>query len=100
MVDSNARERIGEAKEELNRLRNEDNLREAALLIFANKKDLPNSMSALEVTEKLGLIEIRDRAWYIKATSCATSGNGLSEGLDWLSNELKKKYNYDIIFKL
>lgn len=28
--------------------------------------------------------------WYIQAT-CATQGQGLYEGLDWLSNELAKK---------
>ena len=38
VVDSNDRERIGEAKEELNRMIQEDELREAALLIFANKQ--------------------------------------------------------------
>ena len=27
--------------------------------------------------------------WYIQAT-CATKGEGLYEGLDWLSNELAK----------
>merc|ERR1712034_91604 len=92
VVDSNDRERIGEAKEELNRMIQEDELREAALLIFANKQDLPNAMNAAEVTDKLGLHEMRNRAWYIQAT-CATSGDGLYEGLDWLSNELKKKRN-------
>lgn len=47
-------------------------------------------MNAAEITDKLGLHQRRDRAWYIQAT-CATSGDGLYEGLDWLSNELKKR---------
>lgn len=38
VVDSNDRERIGEAREELNRMLNEDELRDAALLVFANKQ--------------------------------------------------------------
>ena len=38
VVDSNDRERIGEAREELFRMLNEDELREAALLVFANKQ--------------------------------------------------------------
>jgi len=37
-VDSNDRERIGEAREELMRMLAEDELREAVLLIFANKQ--------------------------------------------------------------
>lgn len=38
MVDSNDRERIGEAKEELMRMLSEDELKEAVLLVFANKQ--------------------------------------------------------------
>lgn len=38
VVDSNDRERVGEAREELNRMLNEDELREAVLLVFANKQ--------------------------------------------------------------
>ena len=38
VVDSNDRERMGEAREELTRMLNEDELREAALLVFANKQ--------------------------------------------------------------
>ena len=37
-MDSNDRERIGEARDELMRMLAEDELREAVLLIFANKQ--------------------------------------------------------------
>lgn len=37
-MDSNDRERIGEAKEELMRMLSEDELKEAVLLMFANKQ--------------------------------------------------------------
>jgi len=90
VVDSNDRERIGEASEELQKMLNEDELRDAALLVFANKQDLPNAMSVAEITDKLGLHSMRNRKWYIQST-CATSGDGLYEGLDWLSNVLSKK---------
>ena len=39
----------------------EDELREAVLLVFANKQDLPNAMSAAEITDKLGLNQLRAR---------------------------------------
>eukprot|EP00824_Muranothrix_gubernata_P020090 TRINITY_DN40315_c0_g1_i1.p2 TRINITY_DN40315_c0_g1~~TRINITY_DN40315_c0_g1_i1.p2 ORF type:complete len:181 (+),score=46.36 TRINITY_DN40315_c0_g1_i1:126-668(+) len=90
VVDSNDRERIGEARDELHRMLNEDELRDAILLVFANKQDLPNAMNAAEITDKLGLHSLRQRNWYIQAT-CATSGDGLYEGLDWLSANLSKK---------
>jgi len=51
-------------------------------------QDLPNAMNAAELTDKLGLHSLRHRNWYIQAT-CATSGDGLYEGLDWLANQLK-----------
>jgi len=89
VVDSNDRERIAEAQDELQKMLQEDELRDAVLLVFANKQDLPNAMSASELTEKLGLQNLRNRRWYIQAT-CAVQGDGLYEGLDWLSNELAK----------
>lgn len=76
---------------------NEDELRDALLLVFANKQDLPNAMNAAEITDKLGLNTLRNRNWYIQAT-CATSGDGLYEGLEWVSaalaiSQLRSKLN-------
>mmetsp|Transcript_60316 Transcript_60316/g.68744 ORF Transcript_60316/g.68744 Transcript_60316/m.68744 type:complete len:182 (-) Transcript_60316:406-951(-) len=90
VVDSNDRERVEDAREELHRMLNEDELKEATVLVFANKQDLPDAMSAAEVTDKLGLHTIRGRNWYIQST-CATRGDGLFEGLDWLSKALTGK---------
>ncbi|KAK4492654.1 hypothetical protein RD792_003472 [Penstemon davidsonii] len=90
VVDSNDRDRAVEARDELHRMLNEDELREAVLLVFANKQDLPNAMNAAEITDKLGLHSLRQRHWYIQST-CATSGEGLYEGLDWLSNNIANK---------
>jgi len=90
VVDSNDRERISEASDELQKMLREDELRDAAVLVLANKQDLPNAMSVAEVTDKLGLHNMRNRKWYIQAT-CATSGDGLYEGLEWLSHTLTGK---------
>jgi ADP-ribosylation factor protein 1 len=87
VVDSNDRYRIEDAREELMKMLNEDEMRETALLVFANKQDLPNAMTAAEVTEGLGLHSLRNRQWFIQA-SCAEVGDGLYEGLDWLSRTL------------
>ncbi|XP_074340761.1 ADP-ribosylation factor 2-like [Apium graveolens] len=90
VVDSNDRERVMEARDELHKMLNEDELRNAVLLVFANKQDLPNAMNAAEITDKLGLHSLRQRHWYIQST-CATSGEGLYEGLEWLSNNIANK---------
>ena len=100
VVDSTDRERIdgssgydNSAKEELHRLMNSDFWilnPHAVLLVYANKSDLPKAMSVNEVTEKLGLNQLRNRKWHIQQT-CATTGDGLYEGLEWLSITLGRK---------
>jgi small GTP-binding protein len=90
VVDSNDRERISEARDEMTKMIEEDELRDAVLLVFANKQDLPNAMSVSDISQKLGLHNLRGRDWHVQAT-CATQGNGLYEGLDWLSTTLGKK---------
>ena len=50
VVDSNDKDRIGEAHDELQRMLAEAELAEAVVLVFANKQDLPNAMSVAEVS--------------------------------------------------
>ena len=90
VVDSNDRARFDDSREELHRMLNEDELRDATILVFANKQDLPEAATAAEITDKLGLSSIRGKNWYIQST-CATTGDGLYEGLDWLSRNLTSK---------
>jgi ADP-ribosylation factor protein 1 len=89
VVDSNDRDRVAQARDELQKMLAEDELRNAVLLVFANKQDLPNAMSTTEVQEKLGLHSLRQRNWFIQGC-CATTAQGLYEGLDWMSANIKK----------
>uniref|UniRef100_A0A3B3SUW5 ARF GTPase 5 n=1 Tax=Paramormyrops kingsleyae TaxID=1676925 RepID=A0A3B3SUW5_9TELE len=61
VVDSNDRERIAESAEELSKMLQEDELRDAVVLVFANKQDLPNAMPVSDLTDKLGLHSLRSR---------------------------------------
>ncbi|MEQ2167927.1 ADP-ribosylation factor, partial [Goodea atripinnis] len=61
VVDSNDRERVAESAEELSKMIQEDELKDAVLLVFANKQDLPNAMGVSELTDKLGLHSLRSR---------------------------------------
>ncbi|KAI5062117.1 hypothetical protein GOP47_0022656 [Adiantum capillus-veneris] len=90
VVDSNDNNRIVEARDELHRMLNEDEPQNMVLLVLANKQDLPHAMNAAEMTERLGLHSLCQRKWYIQST-CATSGEGLYEGLDWLSANIASK---------
>ncbi|CAI0445738.1 unnamed protein product, partial [Linum tenue] len=84
VVDSNDRERISEARNELHRILTDNELRDSALLVFANKQDFPDAMNTSEVAHKLGLHSLGHRQWFVQCSS-ATSGEGLYEGLNWLS---------------
>ncbi|CAH1970009.1 unnamed protein product [Acanthoscelides obtectus] len=77
-----------EARQELHRIINDREMRDAIILIFANKQDLPEAMKPHEIQEKLGLTRIRDRNWHVQP-ACATSGDGLYEGLTWLTSNHK-----------
>ena len=70
---------------------NEEELRDAALLVFANKQDQPGAKGAGDVSEALRLGELRDRNWSIVACS-AVDGSGVDEGMDWLVVRLSWLY--------
>lgn len=88
VVDSNDHDRFPEAREELRKMMAEEELANAKLLVFANKMDLPNAKKAEAVVAELGLGELRGRDWFA-VSCCATNGNGLTEGLDWLAEKLQ-----------
>merc|ERR1712176_1585067 len=83
VIDSSDRDRIEDAREELTKMLSEEEMRDAALLVLANKQDLPHALSTSEVSDKMGLHALRSRRWFIQS-ACATTGDGLFEGLDWL----------------
>eukprot|EP01122_Echinamoeba_exundans_P015923 TRINITY_DN790_c0_g1_i1.p1 TRINITY_DN790_c0_g1~~TRINITY_DN790_c0_g1_i1.p1 ORF type:complete len:225 (-),score=39.56 TRINITY_DN790_c0_g1_i1:58-732(-) len=93
-VDANDRERIEEAAIELEKMLREDELRGVPVLIFANKQDLPNVMPLAEFTDKMSLHKVRDRQWHVQPSSFP-SGDGLLEGLDWLSNTIAKSFEVE-----
>uniref|UniRef100_A0A8C1U949 ADP-ribosylation factor n=1 Tax=Cyprinus carpio TaxID=7962 RepID=A0A8C1U949_CYPCA len=90
VVDSSDHDRIETAAEELKAMLAEDEMRDAVLLVLANKQDLPKAMPVHELTDRLGLHTLRGRQWFVQAT-CAVQGSGLYEGLDWLSDQLSRR---------
>jgi small GTP-binding protein len=91
VVDSNDTERIDEARDELHNLLEQDELREAILLVYANKQDLPNAVKPSELGNRLRLNTITNRPWQIQGTR-ATTGDGLYEGLDWLGSQISQRF--------
>ncbi|PLW33481.1 hypothetical protein PCASD_14401 [Puccinia coronata f. sp. avenae] len=73
VVDSNDRDRLPIAKAELLAMLSEDELKDARLLVFANKQDQPNALTPAEVSEGLGLDTLKNRQWSI-FKACAIKG--------------------------
>eukprot|EP01006_Ploeotia_vitrea_P023102 TRINITY_DN55552_c0_g2_i1.p1 TRINITY_DN55552_c0_g2~~TRINITY_DN55552_c0_g2_i1.p1 ORF type:complete len:190 (-),score=27.25 TRINITY_DN55552_c0_g2_i1:221-790(-) len=89
VVDCNDIERVHSARDKLHKLMAEEKLRDTVLLVFANKQDLPNAINPTELGEQLGVCQIKNKNWFIQGT-CATTGEGILEGLDWLANAIKQ----------
>lgn len=87
VVDSRDEAHLAEAAAELGALLAEPQLRDAVLLVYANKQDVPGAASVAEVLARLDLSALRGRAWLVQPCS-ATQGWGLFEGMDWLSDKL------------
>jgi ADP-ribosylation factor-like protein 1 len=88
VVDSADTDRMSVARGELAAMLEEEDLKDAILLVFANKQDQKGAMNAEQISDGLGLPEVRNRQWSIQETS-ALKGKGLFEGFDWLVTCIK-----------
>lgn len=85
VVDSTDRERIGDAREELQKISAEGALEGVPLLVLANKQDLPDPMSAAQIQSLLGLRNLMQIKWHVQPCSAKTN-QGLADGLGWLEH--------------
>jgi ADP-ribosylation factor-like protein 3 len=90
VIDSSDKKRFEETSVELNELLSEEKLSGVPLLVYANKQDLFNAAPASEMAQGLNLPAIRDRSWQIQPCS-ATTGEGLKDGITWLSEQLARR---------
>jgi len=89
VVDSADAERLDEAAEELASVLQEEELKACTILVLANKQDMPGALSMAELTSRLRLAETAgQRKWLVQST-VATTGEGMYEGLDWLSRTVR-----------
>jgi ADP-ribosylation factor-like protein 1 len=90
VVDSSDVDRIGTAAQEFHAILEEEELKDAVVLVLANKQDLPGALDAAQVSEALGLASIKTRQWSIFKCS-AVKGEGIWEGMDYLASALKNR---------
>lgn len=82
---------MDEARTELARIIQDREMRDALLLVFANKQDISGALKPKDVSDLLQLDRIaKNHTWKVEP-SCATTGEGIFEGLAWLSSHVKTK---------
>ncbi len=90
VVDSTDRKRIEEGelnvKRELAAMMSDHELSDVVLLVLANKQDIEGAMDISEVKERMG-VEAYQRPFLVQPC-CATTGQGLQEGMEWLARVL------------
>jgi GTPase SAR1 family protein len=91
VIDSTDRERLHLSKEELMKILANEDLRKAAILIYANKQDVKGCLTPAEISDKLDLSSIKKHRHHIQSC-CALSGEGLYQGLEWIVQQLNTRH--------
>eukprot|EP00037_Helgoeca_nana_P038028 m.18725 g.18725 ORF g.18725 m.18725 type:complete len:178 (-) comp9720_c0_seq1:255-788(-) len=90
VVDCADKERMDEARKELHKIVNDREMQSAIILVFANKQDLKGAVTPEEVRPLLDMEKLSDRNWYVQPC-VAITGDGLTEGLTWLSTNYQPR---------
>ena len=85
-------ETYDDSKTQFYKLLENDALKNAVILIYANKQDLPGAKSVSDIIQIYELDTIKDHIWHIQPCSAQT-GEGLITGMKWLSDQLVFKSN-------
>uniref|UniRef100_A0A4W2F5K9 Calcium voltage-gated channel auxiliary subunit beta 1 n=1 Tax=Bos indicus x Bos taurus TaxID=30522 RepID=A0A4W2F5K9_BOBOX len=84
VIDSTDRDWLLTTREELYKMLAHEALRDAPILIFANKQDMKDSMTIVEI--QFLTSAIKDHPWHIQGC-CALTGEGLPAGLQWMQSQ-------------
>ena len=91
VVDSHD-ETYDDSKTQFYKLLKNDALKNAVILIYANKQDLPGAKNIGDIIRIYELDTIKTHIWHIQPCSAQT-GEGLITGMKWLSDQLVFKSN-------
>jgi small GTP-binding protein len=87
VVDASDRDRVPLVRKELQSILKEAELEFAVWCILANKSDMPNPMSKVELRSELGL-DTSGKEYCVFET-VATTGSGIKDAITWLSEHMK-----------
>ena len=89
IVDSQDDQRLWEAREALSWILQSPEMAGVPLVVLANKQDVPNAQTPVEIASALGLAELKDRRWFVQGTSALT-GAGVYEAMQELATLTKE----------
>jgi len=91
VLDSSDSLRMVVAKDELDQfLQHPDVIgKSIPICFFANKMDHKDALSSVKCSSAMGLDNIKGKPWNICASN-ALNGEGLTEGIEWLTDQLKE----------
>jgi small GTP-binding protein len=87
VIDSQDENNYEESKNQFHKILKNSTLKNATILIFANKQDLPGAKTINDIIQDYELDKIKNHSWQIQPCS-ALRGEGLIDGLKWLSEQL------------
>ncbi|KAK6171412.1 ADP-ribosylation factor-like protein 4C [Patella vulgata] len=90
VIDSSDKERMEEAKIELNKFVKSHNTSKLPTLVIANKQDLQEALDPEEIEKMLSIQEISMSHPLHFLPACAVTGEGLSEAMDIMYEMIKK----------
>lgn len=91
VIDSSDRERLNEAVNEFKKLLTLDGLQTVPILIIRNKADIPNGLREAQIMAPLEIDKLVDHGKCHVESTCALTGEGLTECLDWIVDMLAWK---------
>lgn len=90
-VEGHFNEMLEEYRDELEKLLSEDELKDAVIVLWANKQDLPGALPPSEIERRLDLNRVlHNRSWQLFGT-IAVTGEGVWESMDWMIDALAAK---------
>jgi ADP-ribosylation factor-like protein 5B len=87
VIDSQDENNYEESKNQFHKVIKNTTLKNATILIYANKQDLPGAKTVEQIIKDYQLDNIKNHTWHIQPSS-AKNGEGLMDGLKWLSEQL------------
>ena len=90
VIDSIDVDRMNLAKKELHKMVAHEDLVGCKILIFANKQDAKGALPVAEISKRLNLSVLQGKSYHIQ-DCCALTGEGLYDGMEWMSNQIRTR---------